>query len=180
MTSQPTDQQLNDIEARAQAATPGPWGVYQFGGDTLIEIAAGLRETGHGYQARRGIARLEDEPLDNDPAHREWTAEEDWAQVQADAAFVAHAREDVDALLAEVRRLRAAETVLATLADRWQEMADHGDHAIGHFEGPAAATLDAEVGERGRTYRKAASDVREVLASGRIPHDLMTTAELGG
>ncbi|MBQ1164305.1 hypothetical protein KBZ21_40640, partial [Streptomyces sp. A73] len=41
--------------------------------------------------ARRGIARFEEEPLDNDPAHREWTAEEDWDQVQADAAFIAHA-----------------------------------------------------------------------------------------
>ena len=111
MTSQPTDQQptsldLDTIEARANATTPGPWGAYTFGGDTLIEIAADLAETGTGYRARRGICRLEDEPLDNDPQHREWTAEEDWAQVRADAEFIAHAREDVDALLAEVRRLR--------------------------------------------------------------------------
>ncbi|WP_406417959.1 hypothetical protein [Streptomyces sp. NBC_01614] len=70
--------------------------------------------------------------------------------------------------------------VLADLADRWEQMADQGDAAIGQFEGPAAATLDAEVGERGRTYRKAASDVRDVLRTGRIPHDLMTSAELGG
>lgn len=98
-----TTQQLDAIEARANAATPGPWGVYESG--SLIDIAADLEDTGCGYRARRGIARLEDEPLDNDPTHREWTAEEDWAQVQADGAFVAHAREDVDALLAEIRRL---------------------------------------------------------------------------
>ena len=102
-----TQQQLADIEARANAATDGPWGVYTFGGDSLIEIAADLHETGHGYSARRTIARFDEEPLDNDPAHREWTAEEDWEQVQADAAFVAAARTDVPALLAEVRRLRA-------------------------------------------------------------------------
>ena len=82
------------------------------------------------------------------------------------------------ALLADNRRLRAQVAVFTTLAERWEQMADHGDQAIGHFEGSAAATLDAEVGERGRTYRKAASDIRDVLATGRIPHDLMTDAEL--
>lgn len=100
-----TDQQLDEIDARANAATAGPWGVYESG--SMIDIAADLQETGCGYRARREIARLEDEPLDNDPAHREWTAEQDWAQVQADAEFVAHAREDVPVLLAEIRRLRA-------------------------------------------------------------------------
>lgn len=69
-------------------------------------------------------------------------------------------------------------TALNLLADRWQQLADQGDTAIGHFEGPAAAQLDAEVAERGRTYRKAVADLREVLVSGRIPHDLMTEAEL--
>jgi hypothetical protein len=103
----PTEQQLAEIDSRTNAATPGPWGVYQYGGDSLIEIAADLEDTGCGYKARRTVARLEDEPLDNDPTHREWTAEEDWAQVQADAAFIAHAPEDVRVLLAEVRRLRA-------------------------------------------------------------------------
>lgn len=102
----PTDQQLADIEARAQAATSGPWGVYESGG--LIDVAADLQETGHGYQARRGICRLDEEPLDNDPTHREWSAEEDWAQVQADAAYIAAIPPEVArALLAEVRRLRA-------------------------------------------------------------------------
>jgi len=106
MTDQPTSLDLDEIAARAAAATPGPWGAYTFGGDTLIEIAADLEDTGTGYRARREICRLEDEPLDNDPAHREWTAEEDWAQVQADAEFVAHAPTDVHALIDEVRRLR--------------------------------------------------------------------------
>ncbi|MCF0086661.1 MULTISPECIES: hypothetical protein [unclassified Streptomyces] len=67
---------------------------------------------------------------------------------------------------------------LVTLADRWEEMASQGDAMIGHFEGPTAATLDAEVTERSRTYRKAAADVRDVLRTGRVPHDLMTAAEL--
>ncbi|MGW5711630.1 hypothetical protein [Streptomyces olivaceus] len=106
MTDHLTDQQLTDIAARAEAATAGPWGTYEFGGDTLIEIAAGLEETGTGYRARREICRLEVEPMDNDPQHHEWTAEEDWEQVRADAAFVAAARTDVPVLLAEIRRLQ--------------------------------------------------------------------------
>lgn len=102
----PTDQQLDEIDARANAATPGPWGVYENGGGSLIDIAADLQDTGCGYRGRREICRLEDEPMDNDPTHREWTAEEDWSQVRADAEFIAHAPEDVRVLLAEVRRLR--------------------------------------------------------------------------
>jgi hypothetical protein len=34
--------------------------------------------------------------------------------------------------------------------------------------------------ERAATYRRAAADLREVLVTGRIPHGLMTDAELGG
>jgi hypothetical protein len=131
-----TEQQLTDIEARANAATHGPWGVYTFGGDSLIEIAADLEDTGCGYRARRTIARFEDEPLDNDPAHREWTAEEDWAQVQADAEFVAHAPEDVRALLAEIHRLRAALTQIRHL---------HKDSPMG----PCPVCIDADAAAAG-------------------------------
>ncbi|MFD5814375.1 hypothetical protein [Streptomyces sp. NPDC127038] len=107
---------LDAIETRANAATPGPWGIYQYGGDSLIEIAADLQDTGCGYTARRTIARLDEEPLDNDPTHRDWTAEEDWAQVQADAAYIAAMPPEVaTALVAEVRRLR---TELAAIRAR--------------------------------------------------------------
>lgn len=131
-----TVQQLDDIETRATAATPGPWGVYTFGGDSLIEIAADLEDTGCGYRARRTIARFEDEPLDNDPAHSEWTAEEDWVQVRADAAFVAHAPEDVRALLAEIRRLNAALTQIRHL---------HKDSPMG----PCPVCIDADAAAAG-------------------------------
>ncbi|WP_159399522.1 hypothetical protein [Streptomyces alboflavus] len=120
-----------EICERAEAATPGPWGVYEFGGGSLIEIAADLEETGHGYKARRGIARLDEEPLDNDPAHDEWTAEEDWAQVEADAKFVAHARDDVSALLAELAAVRAErDEARATLREACDQVAER-DHEIG-------------------------------------------------
>ncbi|CAK7288634.1 hypothetical protein [Streptomyces misionensis] len=103
-----TDLDLDAIQARAEAATPGPWDTYQYGGDSLIEIAADLEDTGCGYSARRTICRFDEEPLDNDPTHREWTAEEDWAQVQSDAKFIAVMSPEVaKALVAEVRQLRA-------------------------------------------------------------------------
>jgi hypothetical protein len=115
--TQPQPLDLDQIEARAAAATPGPWGVYEYGGDSLIEIAADLEDTGCGYRARRTVCRFDEEPLDNDPTHREWTAEEDWAQVQADAAFIAAmSPETVKAMAAEIRRLRAE---LATARDRY-------------------------------------------------------------
>lgn len=112
---QPLD--LDAIDTVIAAATPGPWGVYEYGGDSLIEIAADLKDTGTGYSARRTVCRLDEEPLDNDPAHREWTAEEDWAQVQADAVYIATmSPETVKAMAAEIRRLRAE---LATARERY-------------------------------------------------------------
>jgi hypothetical protein len=128
-----TDTQLDEIEARHNAATPGPWGVYEFGGGTAIDIAAGLEDTGTGYRARREICRLEDEPLDNDPAHKEWTAEEDWAQVQADARFIAHAPEDVRALLDEIRRLRAQRKLLIDQLRRKDVASGEGDRKLREF-----------------------------------------------
>lgn len=71
--------------------------------------------------------------------------------------------------------LRATLTILAA---RWERLAANGDAAIGHLEGPGAPIVSAEVAERGHTYRKAASDIREVLRGGLVPHDLMTDAEL--
>jgi hypothetical protein len=69
--------------------------------------------------------------------------------------------------------LRAA---LATLAERWNGMATTSEAAAetGEF-GPE---LTAKQRERARTYRKAATDVLDVLRTGHVPHDLMTTAEL--
>lgn len=132
-----TEQQLTDIEARAGAATPGPWGVYQFGGDSLIEIAADLEDTGTGYTARRTVARFDEEPMDNDPSHAEWSAEEDWAQVLADAEFVAHAREDVTALAAQVRRLQQQRKFLITQLAKRDAESGNADRALREFLGAA-------------------------------------------
>ncbi len=134
MTGQPTPltpEELDQIEARATAATPGPWGLYESGG--LIQIAADLEKTGYGYRARRGIARLDEEPLDNEPTHREWTAEEDWAQVQADGLFIAHAPEDVRALIAAVRRLQAQRKYLLDQLAKRDAETGRADEAVRGF-----------------------------------------------
>ena len=149
-----TDQQLDDIDARQKAATPGPWGVYQYGGDSLIEIAADLEDTGCGYQARRTVCRFDEEPLDNDPTHREWTADEYWAQVQADARFIAHAPEDVDALVAEVRRLRA---VLPAIVDALQARA-------GELQELAEEQMRPSLEERAQEWLEAAEVARRAAA----------------
>jgi DNA polymerase-3 subunit epsilon len=65
--------------------------------------------------------------------------------------------------LTEERRLRAA---IADLAERWAPLGLCSDDAPAMAHGRAHA------------YRKAAADVREVLCTGRLPHDLMTDAEL--
>ncbi len=75
--NQPEPLDLDAIEARAAAATPGPWGantppgVVAANGRNVLGVFGGS------------------------------------AQDERDAEFTAHAREDVPALLAEVRRLRA-------------------------------------------------------------------------
>jgi hypothetical protein len=80
---------LEEIKARAAAATPGPW-----------ECEVWAEETDEGYRAA-GAA----------PAHsvghdiRERAGA--WALAACDAAFIEHARADIPALVAEVERLRA-------------------------------------------------------------------------
>ncbi|MGW1949933.1 exonuclease domain-containing protein [Streptomyces sp. NPDC001940] len=61
------------------------------------------------------------------------------------------------------RQVRAA---MADLAERWKPMGLCSDDAPELAQGRAHA------------YRKAAADVCDVLRTGRIPHDLMTDAEL--
>jgi DNA polymerase-3 subunit epsilon len=73
------------------------------------------------------------------------------------------------------RKIRAA---LADLAERWEQMAksgpDFGDELL--VDEPTPVQLRQH--ERAATYGKAVADLREVLRTGRIPHDLMTDAEL--
>lgn len=80
MTSEPlTPEGLDTIEARANAATEGPW---EIRGHEIVRDSYGLAT----------IQSL-------------WIADID-PVAPADAEFIAHAREDVPALVVELRRLR--------------------------------------------------------------------------
>jgi hypothetical protein len=91
-----TDIDIAAIKARADRARPGPW----FRKDEHV-----IADDDH--------ARLISTVCDWD----------DVPQQYRDAEFIAHAREDVPALIAEVERLRAA--VDATAADTQRYVADH-------------------------------------------------------
>ena len=80
-----TDIDLDAIEARANAATDGPWSVYQ----TMHAEPKVVNSTGHWPAGE--VANASNSPADYG---------------NADAEFIAHARTDVPALVAEVRRLR--------------------------------------------------------------------------
>ena len=78
------DAELVQIESRAHAATPGPWKVCPDENDeNTVPLVCCGPEDEHGG------------PVCCDPL------------TEADATFIAHARADVPALVAEVRRLRA-------------------------------------------------------------------------
>lgn len=77
--------------------------------------------------------------------------------------------------LTEERKVRA---LLGELADRWEQIAGPTpDPSEGLFVDEVTPAESARV-ERNHTYRTAASDLRDVLRTGLIPHALMTDAEL--
>lgn len=82
---------LDAIEARCNAATPGPW-----------EISYGCEEESR-YRWR--AVGPPHEVVENDAGYDDGSAE---SASEDDAKFIAHARTDVPLLIAEVRRLRAA------------------------------------------------------------------------
>lgn len=79
---------------------------------------------------------------------------------------------DVPALLAEVRRLKA---VCGDLADRWDKEATGTQKAIDID--PLGGEVESAQHERVHVYRTTAQDLRALLATGRVPEDLLTTAE---
>jgi hypothetical protein len=86
-----TPSELDAITRRLAAATPGPWFV-----DRLAEASVYRRV------ARNDGGR----PATSYAGNGNYRTVADYAG-PADAEFLAHARRDVEALLAEVRRLRA-------------------------------------------------------------------------
>lgn len=88
---------LDAIEARAAAATGGPWFNATCSACSSCERAA-ERECEHGDRIGRSVDSLLCF-FDDEGAPRFWHHD-------TDGEFVAHAREDIPALCAEIRRLR--------------------------------------------------------------------------
>jgi hypothetical protein len=99
---------LDAIEARAAAATPAPWS--RGGNADPGEVIYGEGGTliSVGWEGDGGVIRPE-----------------------TDGEFIAHARQDVPALVAEVRRLREALGRVEELADAWNETPDY---APSHYD----------------------------------------------
>lgn len=107
-----TDEELAAIRARAEAATAGPW---EWLGDSDLHAV-----TVYEYEP--------DEEARHDPTHLEYATEKIiitdsgcYPPEGADAEFIAHAREDIPRLLAEIARLR-------TMLDAHYETKELLDH----------------------------------------------------
>jgi hypothetical protein len=92
-----TPAELTAIEARASAATSGPWSVAE---NKYRDYAVAIPEPRFAAMwIVQGVYECDD-PYDD--------CQGNVLRALRDAEFIAHAREDVPRLVAEVRRLRAA------------------------------------------------------------------------
>ncbi len=95
-----TDKEPSEIEARANAASLGPWGGWHVGASTP---GGRLGNGGYGRQVQVWVRDAKG-PLVTDGICACETGLH--GKDEANAVFIAHAREDVPRLVAEVRRLR--------------------------------------------------------------------------
>ena len=99
---------LDAIEARAEAATPGPWHT-QVTTACFDVIQGGDRHTDNRYISMMGV--------DSDPDGDF----RDYSESNADADFIAYARTDIPALVAELRAAREVVEAAQANADTWDE-----------------------------------------------------------
>lgn len=111
-----SEAELAEIQAREQAATPGPWQA----GDGIFSksiLACGSTDTYSG-PVWAAIARVElVEAQDSDG--RMWYAR---GTAELNAAFIAHAREDIPALLATLAATKARLAEVERERDRFQAL----------------------------------------------------------
>ncbi|MGW2920332.1 exonuclease domain-containing protein [Streptomyces angustmyceticus] len=104
-----------------------------------------------------------------------------WAAQQA-ASFQEYKRRTDSTAVVEggwpVVPFDARRAALITLAERWEQMAKSAPDFGGELFVDEPTPVQLQQVERATTYGRAAADLREVLRTGRIPHGLMTDAEL--
>lgn len=138
-----TTQQLADIEARANAATEGPWVRYEEYGPTFYANTSG--------EYLRGVGDFNFGVGD---------------QADADEAFVRHAPEDVRLLLAEVARLKGQRKYLMTQLAKRDAETGRGDTALRKFLGEQPAEETHVVADaRANAIELAAAVVDEKLTA---------------
>lgn len=100
-----TNEELDEIEERANAATPGPWHVRRLDDEDAMNLVAisTIPDTGLGerwpefHHDQIVAATLVQQPRYVDIADDRW---------DENARFIASARQDIPRLVAEIRRLR--------------------------------------------------------------------------
>lgn len=98
----PIEERLDEIDARANAATPGRW--YSEESDTMWQLFAEQNPEWHPYQLIKA-------PKKDTPYAEYWPT-------KADAEFITNARQDVPDLVAYARELKAkVETLEGQIAD---------------------------------------------------------------
>lgn len=148
MTSQPpTNPDLDTIEARANAATPGPWGSHRDLAGTYT-IQARPRSTRYGMETDGDIATL--------------AAGRSDAESYANARFIAHARTDVEELVAEVRQLRARALTASEYNTAWHAV----EGAAGEEGADPGTILHAVLDRLGIAWQDAAYPAAASEAAG--------------
>ena len=194
---------LDAVEARANAASNGPWRLHSWedsdgAGHITIETArvGGLGDMIADVQVSRlpeirraeegapdaplpprlaaGIARID---RGDDCIEHELTVD----MLVSDATFIAHARQDVPALLAEARRLRG---LLDATAQAFDDLVAQVWRATGETHEPPAdvAALLRRVADDHKAlvgFRRAMLDVCEAIDDVRPEPDFDAPAELG-
>ena len=126
-----SDFDLDEIRARADAATAGPWRWRNSNGD--VNLFGGGRSWVVMAFERMGMQRAQ--PVFRGLDNLLYPAGKENLYDFADAQFIAHARTDVPALLAEVDRLRAEN---AGLRESMLKQMEHYENRLGHFALPYA------------------------------------------
>lgn len=142
-TNEPmTQERLDAIQERLDGATSGPWAAWEdqdgqphMQGRLMVGVAAGVIPDGDTW--------IEGPDVNNPVAE---------TYIPEDRTFIAHAREDVPALLAEVERRGALTTVDDAMVERaargiaahWRDWCTNG--SLGRQRMLARAALNAALG----------------------------------
>lgn len=107
-----TDEELTEIEVRANAATPGPWYAHATDDEVFSNARYISLEPGEfRHDNKRSMDSQSDERADSEQVIAITLLQSprlaDCDECDENTLFIAHARSDIPRLIAEIRRLRA-------------------------------------------------------------------------